>query len=289
MAEAKLIRTIELEPGDIDAGDRLRPVSEAAVESLIASIRETGIVKDEVLVREVKHQGGKLKLIAGAHRLEACARMGRKVPAKVFHCTDDWARLMEVDDNLAGAELGALDTAVFLAERKRLYEKLHPEAKRGFAGGKARHGQLTDIVSVSSFGAATAEKFGLSERHVFRLLAAGSALDRDEIDMLRAAPKPVTLNDLGAIAKIGKADERRVVVEALGMGGWTVAQARAKYAEKQGKSAPVKSPVEASLQRLLDAWDRAPKEARRRFVSSRREALDELLGETLFDGGDADE
>ncbi|HPT48548.1 MAG TPA: hypothetical protein PLM07_21900, partial [Candidatus Rifleibacterium sp.] len=43
--------------------------------------------------------------------------------------TDDWARLMEVDDNLAGAEMNALDTAVFLAERKKVYEKLHPETK----------------------------------------------------------------------------------------------------------------------------------------------------------------
>lgn len=37
------------------------------------------------------------------------------------------ARLIEFDDNLAGAELSPLGTAVFLAGRKRVCEKLHPD------------------------------------------------------------------------------------------------------------------------------------------------------------------
>lgn len=51
---------------------RLRPVSESGVESLIASISETGVMKDAIHVR--KKKDGSLHLIAGGHRLEAARR-----------------------------------------------------------------------------------------------------------------------------------------------------------------------------------------------------------------------
>ncbi|WP_159966781.1 ParB N-terminal domain-containing protein, partial [Profundibacterium mesophilum] len=108
---------------------RLRPVSEAGVLSLVASIGELGVMKDPIHVRRVPHRGGALELMAGGHRLEAARRLGwTDIPATVWTCSDDWAHLVEIDDNLGGSELGALDTAVFLAARKRIYEKLHPEA-----------------------------------------------------------------------------------------------------------------------------------------------------------------
>ena len=101
-------------------GDRLRPVSEAGVQSLIASIKDTGVMKDAIRLR--KKRDGKLVLIAGGHRLEMGTRLGREeIEAKIrTDVTDDWARLMAVDDNRADAGMNALDTAVFLAECKRL-------------------------------------------------------------------------------------------------------------------------------------------------------------------------
>jgi ParB family chromosome partitioning protein len=123
--EPKLLQIDQVAVADVDASGRLRPVSEAAVESLIQSITELGVMKDAIHVR--KRKDGRMVLIAGAHRLEAAKRLGWEViPAKVWtEVTDDWARLMEVDDNIAGAELNPLDTAVFLATRKAVYEKLH--------------------------------------------------------------------------------------------------------------------------------------------------------------------
>ncbi|MBL9057471.1 MAG: DUF935 family protein, partial [Rhodobacteraceae bacterium] len=114
---------------DIDTRNRLRPVSTAGVESIIASIGEVGVMKDPIHVRRKK--GGQLVLIAGGHRLEAAKRLGWiEIEAKVWvDVTDDWSRMMEIDDNLAGAELNPLDTALFLAARKEVYERLHPEAR----------------------------------------------------------------------------------------------------------------------------------------------------------------
>lgn len=128
MAE-KIQSIAELAVADIKVGERLRPVSDAGVEAIMASVKELGVIKDPIHVCKVPHKNGKLILMAGGHRLEAVKRMGwEKIPATVWKCNDLWAPLMEVDDNLASAELTALDNAIFLAERKRIYEELHPES-----------------------------------------------------------------------------------------------------------------------------------------------------------------
>lgn len=281
MREARLIEVRDVHPNEIETSGRLRPVSDAAVESLIASINELGVIKDEIIVRKVRHRGGKLVLVAGAHRLEACRRMNRLVPAKIYDCSDDWARLMEVDDNLAGAELNALDTAVFMAARKRVYEQLHPETKRGIAGAKARW-DATDIEPVASFAKATAEKFGMTDRHIRRVLAAGDVLGPDEARRLRSAPRPVTLKDLTEISKIEAPVERYDVVEALAEGkARTASEARKAYAARQigaPETAP-KDPVEEAFKALATAWKRAPMAARRRFVEQENVALFNMLRE----------
>ena len=140
---------------EIDCRRRLRPISEAGVESLIASIHETGVMKDAIHVR--KKKDGSLVLIAGGHRLEAAKRLGwEEIEAKIWtDVTDDWAAIMEIDDNLAGAEMNALDTAVFLATRKQVYERLHPETKAGVAGGLARQGSATELSSAGRISSST--------------------------------------------------------------------------------------------------------------------------------------
>lgn len=277
MREPRLVQTGPVPVAEVDDSKRLRPVSEAGVESLIASVAELGVMKDPVHVRRVK--SGALVLIAGGHRLEAARRLGwEEIEAKVWtDVTDDWARLMEIDDNLAGAEMNALDTAVFLAERKRVYEKLHPETKHGVAGAIARW-DASDIVS---FASATAEKFGVSRRHIERLVAAGTKLGTDEVRQLRGAPRPVTLKDLTEISKIANPVERYDVVARLSQGSdKSAAAARKSLSQDAGTTPPPKDPVEEAFQQLLKAWSRAPMAAKRRFA-------DELSGEIgpMLDGG----
>lgn len=262
MGDPVLMQINKVRVDDVDDSQRLRPVSEAGVESLIASITELGIMKDPIHVR--KKKDGRLVLIAGGHRLEAARRLDWvEIEAKVWtDVTDDWARLMEIDDNLAGAEMNALDTAVFLAERKRVYEKLHPETKAGVAGANARW-NASDIVS---FASATAEKFGVSKRHIERLVAAGTRLGGDEIDLLRGSPRPVTLKDLTEISKIGQENERKQVVLRLSGGNArSASEARKSLAKEAGKIA-VKDPVDAQFMALQTAWSRAGMAARRRFL-----------------------
>lgn len=281
MAEPRLMKIDRVKVGEVLVTARLRPVSEAGVESLLASIAEIGVMKDAIHVRQKK--AGQLVLIAGGHRLEAARRLGwEEIEAKVSaDVTDDWARLMEIDDNIAGAELNPLDTALFLAERKRVYERLHPETKAKVGAELvACRWNTADTMSVASFAAATAEKFGMTDRHVRRLIAAGSRLDPRDVQLLRKAPRQVTLKDLGEIARIGNVAERYEVVETLAQGrAKSAADARRQWKAEQGLAAPVEDPVEAALKALKSAWTRAPKEARRRFVRDHGEALAALLYE----------
>lgn len=273
MREAQKYETItEVAVSEVDATSRLRPVSEAGVQSLIDSVRELGVLKDPIHVRKLKHKKGALVLIAGAHRLEMARRLGWEViPATVWDCTDDWARMMEIDDNLSGAEMDALDLCVFLAERKRVYEKLHPETRRGMAGASARWGASDTM----SFASNVAEKRAMSKRQIERLVSAGTALGRDEVSKLRAAPRPVQLADLMTIAKAGPVD-RYDIVEALHSGAAKTAKAALKA---RAGAKPPRSDADEKLLRLRDAWDRAPAAARRQFVEMRRDEVAPLLAE----------
>ena len=266
MKSPTLLSMSRIPVAEVVEQDRLRPVSEAGVASLLASIAETGVMKDAIHVR--KKKDGKLYLIAGGHRLEAARRLGwAEIEAKVWTgVTDDWARLMEIDDNLAGAEMDALDTAVFLAERKQVYERLHPNTKRGVAGALARW-DATELGSVA-FVTATALKFGLSDRQVRKIAAAGLALDAANIGYLRSAKRPVLLKDLIEISKIGETSERNMVVLRLSSGNAkSAAEARRTLkAEEMGVQPAVKDTVEEAYLALAKLWSRTPKDAKRRFV-----------------------
>lgn len=280
MPEPKRVESRAFALHEIETGDRLRPVSEGGVASILSSLEDTGAILSPVWVRKRKTD---YVLLDGAHRLEAARRAGLTwVPGVAFHCTDRQARLLEIDGNLAGAELGALDTAVFLAGRKKVYEDLHPETKYQTGAELARkRWDAADTMSVASFVTVTAEKFGLTERHVRRLAAAGAALGPAELADLRRAPQPVTLADLQEIAKIGEPSERYAVCAALGAGDATRArEARRAWAGREaGGEATVQDPDEAALRKLLDLFDRAPKSVQRRFVAHRSDALGQLIAD----------
>jgi ParB family chromosome partitioning protein len=86
----------------------------------------------------------------------------------------------------------------------------------------------------------------------------------------------VTLADLQEIAKCGSPADRYDICRELASGNAKSAAEVLK--RKKAPGAAVVDPAEKALGKLLDAWQRAPKEARRRFAASRAEELSELLG-----------
>lgn len=261
---------------NIQVEERLRTASPTAVASIVSSIQEVGRILQPLLVRKVK---GGYRLMDGLHRLCAAREIGLEdVPVSVSDCTLDQAIRIEVDANLAGAPLSALDMAVFLSAHKALYEKDHPEAARGMAGARGRW-NATDIMSVASFSANAAEVFGKDARHIRRLISVGEKLSREEARLLREAPRKVQFTDLEQIAKCGSPIDRYDICRALGEG--SAKSAKEVLARKKAPGTAVKDPIEAARKKLNDAYSRAPKEARRRFAHSHRDELLEFLGEEV--------
>ena len=81
----------------------------------------------------------------------------------------DESAMIEIDENLARAELSALDRALFIAARKALHERLNPAARHGGdrKSGKyhkSNRGQVPNV-STRSFTATTAKRTGRFRKH----------------------------------------------------------------------------------------------------------------------------
>jgi len=157
------MNVIEIPLSQIEVGDRLRTVDPAWVEFLAASIAERG-QDTPIWVRKLG-RGDKYSLIAGGHRMAALKEAGKEVAiASVVKATETEAQLLEIDENLIRRELTPLDRATFLAQRKTVYEKLHPETKQG---GDRKSDQSAELCGlIPAFSEATAEKLGLSRRTI---------------------------------------------------------------------------------------------------------------------------
>lgn len=270
----------QIPPTDIEVIGRARALDENAVEAIMASIGEVGQITTPVHLRKTRKG---LRLIDGLHRVTAARRLQLEaVPALVWDCKEDEARFIEVDANLSIAHLQPIDVAISLAERKRAYEKLHPETRQHVAGATATNAQRTNLSVAEnpadkrtslSFAEYAARVLDLSDRQVRRMIAAGSRLTADEQRWLRAAPHRATYSDLEAIAKEG--DQQRRTQAIISFSNGTAKNVRA--ALKSGKAKPVKTPVEVAHEGLVNAFRRAPMAAKRRFVRDCAEELQELL------------
>jgi len=273
MRRAILIETIDISLDDLDVSNRKRRVSDDGVQSLKVSLEAIGL-QNEIQVRRVAHQGGQHVLMAGGHRVEAYRQMGKThIPAKIFDCTDDWAELIEIDDNLAQTDLNDLDLAVFLAARKTVYERVYPEAKHGGnRGNQHTGGPQNDILS---FCQTMAESRGVSRKTIERLVSVGVALGPDEIERLRSGKNRPSVADLQVFIKCGDSADRTAIIDALVDG--TAKSAKEVMNRKKAPGAVVKDPLKGDLKRLHDAFERASAKARRQFVQDKHDELRSLL------------
>lgn len=274
MRKAKLISSGLLNVADIMTTGRLRPVSEAAVEAIISSIEALGVMKDEILVRKLRGKKGQLVLIAGGHRLAAAKKLGwEEIPAKVYDCSDDWAKLMEVDDNLAQAELSPLELATFMAERKRVYLDAFPESAHGGDRGNQHSGGRQN--ETISFCQMIAEKRGVSRRSVEMYVSIGEKLTPYTVASLRATP--MKFKDLRELARLEGEEQETTAVHVAFHGAKNVKEA---LQAARGEPSPTKpEPVDAAFAKIMDAFDRAPKAAQRRFLAQAWAEHPELMAE----------
>lgn len=219
------IRLIDI--ASIDVPARLRPVDEAWVEALASSFSSTG-QQDAITVNvpeaiRVPDFPERVELVAGAHRIAAARSLGwTTIAARIIAVDRSRARLMEIDENLIRRELTILDRALCLAERQKVYEALHPQTKRGVAGGKARQRQAADKLNVSAsamlaFADDAAERTRLGKRTIQDAVA----LVRDLSDELIPRIQPMPLADHRAHLRLlanQDADRQRAIVDTIEAG-----------------------------------------------------------------------
>lgn len=277
-----------VETAAISIEDRLRPVlDDAKVEAIAESLAIIGLTSP-ILIR-CADRADSYTLVAGTHRLEAARRLGWEfIDARIVQGPLDQMRLMEIDENLARAELTPLDRARFLAERKRIYERLHPDRRHGgdrTRPAAARNEQQTDIlatcaptdqsdqetlpgiVAVRSFAADAGDLCGFSERTVRRALEVGEGLATDVAVALAQTPLARREGDLRAIARMPHDDQRELIkdMQSLDNPPRTLREVQLPESAQHPDTTAMQAP--STLDTLKQLWLRADDHIRDSFRS----------------------
>lgn len=241
----------------IDASERLREVSEAHAVVMAGSMAERG----QRTPIEIVRRGDRFRLVFGAHRYRGAEINGwAEIEAFIVEAEDAEVRLREIDENLIRHELTALDRARFLAERKRIYEALHPETKNGSNQYTRGFANLAN----PSFGEDIAERTGLSYRTVARAVALAEALAPEAVQAVRHTPLASNQAALEALAK--HPHDRQLSVLGLMFADENPAKSVGDaIARLDGKV--VKPAEEKHLSKAIDLWGRMGAKDRRAFLA----------------------
>lgn len=198
--------------------ERLRALRDGVVQELMESMKARGLV-NPITLRPKPSAG--YWLVAGRHRLEAARKLKwTGIKATIVEGLDaDAAELIEIDENLIRADLSPAERALHVDRRKTLYEKRHPEAKKGATGrsGKKNKSNNGTYKPADAFIDDTAKKTGKGRSTValdaqrgkdnseWLKDVAGTALDKgNEIDALIKLP----VRERNALIKRAKSGEK---------------------------------------------------------------------------------
>ena len=248
--------------GFISTLGRMRDVDPAQVSALADSIKEVGLLNPiTVYKREIIRSGQPVEgygLVAGAHRLEACKSLGwQEVPALIVDLDDDDRVIAECDENLCGTQLKPSDQAMFTKARKEAYLRKHPETGHGAVGCTGRKDD-----NLSSFADDQSAKTGVDKRTVQRNAERGEKITPAALAMVKGTPLDTGafLDKLKKIKPDNQCDHVKRELD--------------KVQKPKPKSAAAHAPDpdddysvrEKQITKLMNAWNKAGKEAREHFL-----------------------
>jgi len=247
--------------------ERLRAVSADHVATIVESVKQCGEILNPIIVGAEKLEDNpdqvNFFLIAGAHRFEAAKQAGlERIPSQVWEdITPEEARLIEIDENLIRHELNPLDRAVFLSERKDVYEKMHPETKNGAQGSRSGQTNENDTMSFSND---TAERTGLGKRTIERAVKIAKGIPVDLRKRIIGSELAQNQKELLELAKLGDPMLQAQVVERIVGGQSTKVGGAVK--DIKGHVEPPKNKEEAEFEKLIELWNRSSKTAQNKFL-----------------------
>ena len=226
-------------------------------------------------------------LVAGAHRLEAAKLLNWKtIVAVLAKGNREELRLVEIDENLARRNLSALDRAIALGERKRIYEALHPQTRNGGdrkGTEKALKNQMgimpiwsSESIEPARFTLETARKLGFEESAIKRSVRIAAALTPELRATLTGHPIADNQAQLLKLAKLAP-EQRAQAVELLTRNEKPVATVKDAVSIIEKRPAPKQRPA---YQKQYDTLYRAFHGAN---VKAKRMFLEQLLAEGELD------
>jgi N6-adenosine-specific RNA methylase IME4 len=227
------------------ASPHARPIDAAHVDALAKSIAEIGLI-EPIVIRPLRPPpvGNQavpvFEVIAGLHRVEASAKLGRETIPAVIHDVDDLtAELVLIDENLCRRNLSPAEESLATARRKVIYEQLHPETKPTSRGGEGRHKQTRrqsgDESVVSRFSQATAAATGIGERTVQRSVARGERIGQESLRKIIGTSLDRG-EELDALGKLSP-PRRNELIERAAKGEAVTAKPAVKQEKRQEREA----------------------------------------------------
>jgi ParB family chromosome partitioning protein len=201
------MRIVHIETVDIFVPEAHRPVDQDKVAQIADSIAKVGLLQPIT----VTYEGGRIRLVAGAHRLAAAKRLGwKEIPAVVALGDAVQLWLIEIAENLHRAELTALEQADLTVEwinlqsselrtnesRREDGRGHRPEsgvnaAARELGIAKSTAHERVKIAALSTETKAVATEVGLNNNRSALLAAAKEAAPEKQAEVIRArAGKP---------------------------------------------------------------------------------------------------
>jgi len=196
---------------EIEVTNRLREIDDGEAMRIGASINENGQITPIMVAPiygddELRPGEHRYRLIAGAHRVEGARRFNVKhLRAVVIEGSEDELRLREIDENLYRHELTPYDIAVFLAERREVWTRIHGPVTRG--GDRRSKGQICPFDGEpdgTRFWKDTAAQFNLHLKTVQRSLKRKNGIDADVWNALKGTSASRNASVLDAIVRLGR-------------------------------------------------------------------------------------
>jgi ParB/RepB/Spo0J family partition protein len=236
---------------------RMRRLQPEVVKALAASIKDIGLLQP-IVVRPQPREFG-YTLIAGWHRYEAVRNVLRRteIACLVVDGIDaDLIEIAELDENLVRANLSPAEEAAHHAKRKEIYERLHPQTKRGAIG----RGRKKSSQNEKSFVDDTAAKTGKGRSTVAREVGRGQI--RNIIDAVGTSLDKG--DELDALVKLPEAAQQALIE-------------RAKAGEKVSAKTEAKTPrVLTPLERILGLLPKLTAEELDEVIAAAQERIKEL-------------
>lgn len=201
--DLRVYQPIKLSQIDIPE-DRIREVDQDWAECLRDMFKEMG----QKTPIDVVENGKRYTLVAGAHRFTA-AKLARwrEINARVLepsseHSADE-IRLHEILENLGRKNFNALERCEALSELKRVYEDLHPSARRGGDRKSQRFKNKDENqMAIFAFCKNAAETTGLSERSIRFAVQVFDALSPTTRERLKGTQFAEVQADLRALGRL---------------------------------------------------------------------------------------